>query len=398
MTQVSYSVSEITRHIKSQLEEDPILRDLWIEGEISNWKRSAAGHCYFTLKDVDAAIGAVMWRTTAGRLSFVPQDGQSVLAHGRVSVYEPRGQYQFYADLLQPVGLGSLYLQFEALKRRLDEEGLFAEERKRPLPLLPARIGVVTSATGAARRDIENVLRRRWPVAQVLLAPTLVQGAEAPAQIVAALRALYRREDVDLIIVARGGGSIEDLWAFNDEGLARTVAASRVPVISGVGHAVDFTIVDFVSDVRAPTPSAAAEVAVPDQGEVYGQLSAALTVMAETVRQKVALARREVDAQQRTLTRLSPVVRVARERQQVDDLLRRTQHAWRHRLSMARERLSGLERRLQGLNPQATLDRGYAIVRGQDGGVVRRVSQVKEGERIDVRVTDGGFAARVGAG
>ena len=398
MSQVSYSVSEITQHIKSEIEGDPVLQDLWVEGEISNWKRSAAGHCYFTLKDAEAAISAVIWRTTAARLSFAPEDGQSVLAHGRVSVYEPRGQYQFYADFLQPVGLGSLYLQFEALKQRLDGEGLFAQERKRPLPPFPARIGVVTSATGAALRDILNVLGRRWPVAQVLLSPTLVQGAEAPPQIVAALQRLYARDDVDLILVARGGGSIEDLWAFNNEEVARTLATSPVPVISGVGHEVDFTIVDFVADVRAPTPSAAAEMAVPDQAEVYGQLGAALTVMAETVRQKVDLARRELEAQQRTLIRLSPMIQVARERQQVDDLQRRAQQAWWHRLSMARERLSGLEGRLHGLNPQATLDRGYAIVRGQDGGVVRRVSQVAEGERINVRVTDGDFAARVGAG
>jgi len=394
----SYSVSEITQHIKGQLEEDPLLQDLWIEGEVSNWKRSAAGHCYFTLKDADAAIQAVLWRTTAARLSFAPQDGQSVLAHGRVSVYEPRGQYQFYADLLEPVGLGSLYLQFEALKQRLAEEGLFAAERKRPLPPFPACIGVVTSETGAALRDIVNVLGRRWPVGEVLLSPTLVQGAEAPPQIVAALQALYRRREVDVILVARGGGSIEDLWAFNDENVARAVAASPVPVISGVGHEVDFTIVDFVADVRAPTPSAAAEMAVPDQVEVYGQLSAALAVMADALRQRLEVTRREVDVQRRALARLSPLTRVARERQQVDDLQRRAQKAWRHRVSLARERLSGSEHRLQGLNPLATLDRGYAIVRDADGMVVRRVSQVRDEERIQVRVSDGDFAARVESG
>ena len=390
-----YSVTQITRHIKDQLEADPLLQDLWIKGEISNWKRSTAGHCYFTLKDAQAAMRAVIWRTAADRLTFAPQDGQSVLAHGHVSLYEPQGQYQLYVDLLQPIGLGELYLQFQALKERLAAEGLFDAARKRPLPLFPTAIGIVTSPTGAALRDIRNVLSRRWPLARVLLVPTLVQGEEAPSQIVAALHALYRRDDVDLIIVARGGGSIEDLWAFNDERVARTIAESPVPVISGIGHEIDFTIADFVADQRAPTPSAAAEIAVPDQADVRGQLAALRAALEQSAVRHTSAARRALDMQRQSLARLSPLSRVERDRQRVDDMARRADQAWLHRLALNRERLSGLRQQLCGMNPIATLERGYAIVRCQDGQVVRQVAQVLPGDPIQVRVSDGAFTARV---
>jgi exodeoxyribonuclease VII large subunit len=391
-----YTVTQITRYIKERFETDLRLQDLWVEGEISNWKRSSAGHCYLTLKDAGAAIRAVIWRSIAERLPFAPRDGQAVLAHGHVSVYEPQGQYQLYVDMVQPVGLGALYLQFQALKERLASEGLFDEARKRPLPTFPATIGVVTSPTGAALRDVRNVLSRRWPLVRVLLAPTLVQGDDAPPQIVAALRALYRRDDVDLIIVTRGGGSIEDLWAFNDERVARTIAESPVPVISGVGHEVDFTIADFVADRRAPTPSAAAEVAVPDQVDVRGQLVALCAALEQDVWQRVDDARRQLDLQRGTLARLSPRARLEQDRQRVDDLMRRVDQAWQHRLVLRREQLSGLKQRLRGLNPFATLERGYAIVRRRDGQVVRRVAQAPPGEWIEVRVSDGAFTARVG--
>jgi exodeoxyribonuclease VII large subunit len=390
-----YTVTQITRYIKERFETDLRLQDLWVEGEISNWKRSSAGHCYLTLKDAGAAIRAVIWRSIAERLPFAPRDGQAVLAHGHVSVYEPQGQYQLYVDMVQPVGLGALYLQFQALKERLASEGLFDEARKRPLPAFPATIGVVTSPTGAALRDVRNVLSRRWPLVRVLLAPTLVQGDDAPPQIVAALRALYRRDDVDLILVTRGGGSIEDLWAFNDERVARTIAESPVPVISGVGHEVDFTIADFVADRRAPTPSAAAEVAVPDQVDVRGQLVALRAALEQNVRQRVDDARRQLDLQRGTLARLFPRARLEQDRQRVDDLMRRVDQARQHRLILKREQLSGLKQRLRGLNPFATLERGYAIVRRQDGQVVRRVAQAPPGESIEVRVSDGAFAARV---
>lgn len=390
-----YSVAQLTGYIRQRFDEDELLQDLWVEGEISNWSCSRAGHCYFTLKDAQAAIHAVIWRSLAMRLSFAPQDGQAVLAHGRVSVYEPHGQYQLYVDVLRPIGRGELYMELERLKARLAAEGLFDAERKRPLPPFPVTIGVVTSPTGAALRDIINVLSRRWPPARLILAPTLVQGESAPPQIVAALRALYRRDDVELIIVARGGGSIEDLWAFNDERVVRTVVESPVPVVSGVGHEVDWTLTDLAADVRAPTPSAAAEVSTPDWTEVDSQVMALADALIGIVRRRLDDARLALESQQRTLAYLSPRRRIERDRQQVDELAERLERAARHHLTLLSERTRGLAHRLQGLNPYATLERGYAIVRHADGRVVRRSDEVVAGERLAVRVADGEFAARV---
>jgi exodeoxyribonuclease VII large subunit len=401
MQRFSLTVSEITRRIKDRLESGEGLRDVWIEGEVSNWVRSRAGHCYFTLKDAQAAIRAVMWRSTAGRLAFDPQDGQAVRAHGYVSVYEPQGQYQFYVDALHSTGRGALYLEYEALKERLAAEGVFDPERKRPLPGMPACIGVVTSPTGAALRDVLNVLRRRWPMAHILLAPTLVQGARAPAQIVTALQSLYARVEregelsPDVIIVTRGGGPIEDLWAFNDEQVGRTIAASPVPVISGVGHETDFTISDFCADKRAPTPSAAAEIAVPDVLEVEGELDALRACLEDSWQQGLAQRRAALELQHRMLDSLSPRRRVDDGRQRVDELARRASHATRHRLALLRTQGVGLSRRLEGLNPLAILERGYAVVRRSDGSLARSVDAVRVGETVDVRVSDGRFGAKV---
>jgi exodeoxyribonuclease VII large subunit len=342
-----------------------------------------------------------MWRSTADRLAFAPQDGQAARAHGYVSVYEPQGQYQFYVDALHATGQGALYLEFEALKARLTAEGLFDADRKRPLPHMPVCIGVVTSPTGAALRDILNVLRRRWPLVHVLLAPSLVQGERAPAQIVAALESLYAHVDagkepaIDLIIVARGGGAIEDLWAFNDERVARTIAASPVPIISGVGHETDFTISDFSADLRAPTPSAAAEVAVPDVAEVEGQLLALWASLEDSWQQRLGEWRSALGVQRQILARLSPKGEVDGGRQRVDELGRRMERAGHHRLVLLGERLAGLERRLRGLNPLAILERGYAVVRRESGELVRSASEVLVGERVDIRVSDGRLVAQV---
>src|SRR5512136_2978956 len=270
------TVGALTRYIREMFEVDYRLQDVWVEGEVSVVSRPSSGHIYFTLKDAAAQIACVMWKSAAPTFGALLVHGGQILAHGKVSVYEPRGSYQLYVDRVQPQGLGDLHAQFELLKARLEAEGLFAPERKRPLPEFPHRIGLVTSPTGAVIRDICNVLARRWPLVEVVLAPTQVQGEDAPPQIVAALDALYRRDDlahiVDVIIVARGGGSLEDLWAFNDERVARKIAESPVPVVSGVGHETDFTIADFVADVRAPTPSAAAELITPDRAEFEAQL------------------------------------------------------------------------------------------------------------------------------
>jgi len=392
-----FSVSDIVRCIRDRLDSDPTLQDVWVQAEVSNWFQSRAGHCYFTLKDACATLRAVMWRTIAERQQALPQDGQLVLAHGHVSVYEPQGQVQFYVDSLLPTGLGTLYVRFEELKRRLAAEGLFDTERKRSLPETPCCIGVVTSAQGAAFQDICNVLSRRWPLVRVILSPTLVQGDEAPVQIVAALRALYRRDDVDLIIVARGGGSIEDLWAFNDEGVAHAIAASPVPVVTGIGHEIDTTISDLAADRRAPTPSAAAELAVPDQMEVRSRLAEMRAALADAALRRLGEAQRVIEDHARALTRVSPILRIARERQTIDDLYLRLGRAIEHRVDLLRAQMETVQQRLLGLDPTAVLKRGYAVVRTPDGTIVRRVAQVSEGDAISVRVSDGVFGARVEA-
>jgi len=396
-----YSVSQLTAYIKSLFQRDSTLQDVWVEGEVSNFSRAASGHCYFTLKDERAALSCVMWRSQAEWLLSLPRDGDAVLAHGYVSIYEVRGIYQLYVDILQPAGLGRLYLEFEALKRRLAEEGLFDEARKRPLPRLPRRIGVVTSPQAAALRDILRTLSGRYPLADVLLAPTLVQGDEAPPQIVAALEALNRwsveREPVDVIILARGGGSLEELWAFNDERVARAIAASAIPVISGVGHETDFTIADFAADVRAPTPTGAAAAAVPDGRELAGQVRGLEARLTELMAGQIAARREALARQERALARNSPLQLLAGYRQRVDELSRATVLAWEHQLALWRERLVGLRGRLEAVSPLEVLARGYAIVRhGETGEVVCRVAQVATGDPIAVRVQDGEFEAKVG--
>lgn len=391
-----YTVSQITTYVKGLLEEDFTLQDLCIEGEVSNTSQSTAGHFYFSLKDENARISCVMWRSQALRLARLPQDGEQVLAHGRISVYEARGTYQFYVDTIQPSGLGLLYQQFEALKQKLAAEGLFDEALKRPLPPFPRVIGLVTSPVGAALRDVCNVLRRRYPLVRVLLSPTLVQGQQAPEQIVQALGALNTREEVDVVIVTRGGGALEELMPFNDERVARAIRASRAPVVSGVGHETDFTIADFAADVRAPTPSAAAEMVVPDQEELQAIMAAHSSRLAQLMQGRLALFRRELEAQAQRLERASPLSRINSARQGVDELLGRAQTRLRHRLALRRERLRGVEARLESLSPVATLHRGYALVRHRDTAqLVVQVEQVRPGDQLGVRVSDGEFEAKV---
>jgi exodeoxyribonuclease VII large subunit len=390
------TVTQVTRYIKSLLDGDYTLQDLWVEGEVSNFKVTASGHAYFTLKDSQASLRCVMWRSDVRRQDMLPQDGQSVLAHGRVSVYEVAGAYQLYVDHLQPVGLGHLYLEFEALKQRLAEEGLFDPAQKRPLPPFPQRIGVVTSSTAAALRDILNVLARRYPLVQVVLSPTLVQGDQAPPQIVTAIQALNDLANIDLIIVARGGGSLEELWAFNDERVARAIAASRMPVISGVGHEVDFTIADFAADIRAPTPSAAAELAVPDRAELLAAVRGGQVRLVEALQRQLNHYRQSLILLVQALQRNSPLGRVQSLRQRVDELSQATSVHLGHLLALRREQLNGLAGRLAALSPFATLDRGYAIVRrGDTGQVVTSVGQVATSAPIAIRVRDGELEATV---
>jgi exodeoxyribonuclease VII large subunit len=389
-----FTVSVVNAYIRRQLEADFTLQDLWLEGEISNWKAATSGHIYFTLKDSTASLRCVIWRSQAGQLSYLPQrEGEAVLAHGRVSVYEAGGNYQFYVDDLQPAGQGALYAQFERVKTRLAAEGLFDPELKKSLPLFPQRIGLATSPSGAALRDILNVLRRRYPLAEVILAPAQVQGETAPLQLIAALGLLIR-ENVEVIILARGGGSLEDLWAFNDEALARAIVACPLPLITGIGHEVDFTIADFVADVRAPTPSAAAELAVPDKFELKRVIYYQQLALTEAAQDRLTTSRAEVSRQQWALTRLSPQTTLNNYRQRLDTLLGRAGRTITHSLSLQRERVKTLAARLETLNPQATLARGYAIVqKGQV--VVSHTGQVSQGDEIVVKVSDGEFEATV---
>lgn len=388
------TVGAITAYIRQKFEADMTLQDLWLEGEISNWKQAASGHIYFTLKDATASLRCVIWRSQAVRLLYLPQrEGEAVLAHGKISIYEAGGNYQFYVDDLEPAGQGVLHAQFERLKARLAAEGLFEPELKQPLPSFPNKIGLVTSPTGAALRDMVNVLRRRYPLAQLILAPTQVQGEMAPLQMIAALQAVVQ-QGVDVIILARGGGSLEDLWAFNDERLARAMVACPVPIITGIGHEIDFTIADFVADLRAPTPSAAAELATPDQVELKRSVQTYQLALVESVQQQVATARAELRSRQWVLERLSPQSMLNNYRQQVDASLSRAQRTLQYHLSLQHERLNKLVSQLEALNPQATLARGYAIVQ-KDHQVVTQSGQVSQGDEITIKVSDGQFGATV---
>ncbi len=391
-----FTVSQLTGHIRRLFEDDPVLDDVWVEGEVSNFSRASSGHCYFTLKDAGAQVPCVMWRNVADAQDYFPAGGDLVLAHGNVSVYEAGGRYQLYVDRVQPAGVGNLYLEFERLKAQLEAEGLFDPQRKRPLPPLPHRIGVVTSPTAAALRDILNVLGRRYPLAEVLLSPTQVQGEAAPMQIAAAIEALNARSDVDVIIIARGGGSLEDLWAFNDERVARAVAASRIPTMCGVGHETDFSLADFAADVRAPTPSAAAEMVAPDQMELRTYVTGLSAALAAALRVEIKERRWKLTEQMRALKHLSPQAQLAQARQRVDDLLARAEATTRHSLTLDRERVAGLSRRLASVSPLGTLERGYTIVRRRETGeVVQAVGHVATGDALDVRVADGAFEAEV---
>ncbi|NJO04604.1 MAG: exodeoxyribonuclease VII large subunit [Chloroflexaceae bacterium] len=393
MTVNIISISQITSYLRELLENDVMLSDIWVLGEVSNLKRASSGHYYFTLKDDAAALDVAMWRTYTSRLTHNLQNGDAVLAHGRVSIYEPSGRLQFYVDMLQPAGVGLLHARFEELKQRLAAEGLFDESRKRPLPPLPHRIGIATSAQAAALRDILTVLARRYPLVEVVLSPCLVQGERAPDSISAALYRLYA-QDVDLIILARGGGSIEDLWCFNEEIVARTVFASPVPVITGVGHETDTTIVDYVADVRAATPSAAAEQAVPDMAVLAEAVTVLRQQLDEAMSAQLWMHQNALHSATATLQRQNPALWLARSRQQVDDLVQRATRQVRYLTERRQLQLDGLRQQLITLSPYATLHRGYAVVqRTSDGGVVTAPAQVQRGERLRLTLRAGELAA-----
>ena len=391
-----WTVSKLTFFIRKLLEENEVLQDVWVQGEVSNLSRPASGHVYFTLKDSSAALKCVMWKTSAARLRLGLQDGMEVEVHGRIGVYEVSGQYQLYADQIRPVGEGALYQEFMRLKSMLETEGLFDPERKRPIPMLPKKIGVVTSATGAALRDMINTLRRRLPIVEVLLAPSPVQGVEAPPALVKAIQSLALQSP-DVILMARGGGSIEDLWAFNDERVVRAVANSPIPIICGVGHETDFTLSDFAADLRAPTPTAAAELAT--------QITLLdLRALLENQRNRLAAATMSLIADQKNIVSsltaalryATPERRILSERQRVDELARRAHSSLLHRIQLQSTQVHGMERRLEALNPLAVLARGYAVVTQKgDGSVVTQVAQTRPGQQVQIRVSDGQVDAEI---
>jgi len=433
-----YSVSELSQQIRGLLEKE--FPDVWVMGEISNFKAAGSGHFYFTLKDSTAQVKAVCFRSQARYLKFKPQDGLSVIVRGRLSVYEARGEYQLYVEYLEPAGLGALQLAFEQLKQKLAAEGLFDPSRKRPLPLLPRAVGVVTSPTGAVIRDMLRIMRRRFRNLRVVVYPAKVQGEGAAPEIAEGIRTLNRQAEVDVIIVARGGGSLEDLWAFNEESVARAIAASKVPVISAVGHETDFTIADFVADLRAPTPSAAAELVVPRKRDLVADLENRARRISQVVRLKLSEARgrlRELHLH-RVFQRMA--TRLAERAQQVDEWLARLERSARQRLSTAREewleassgivrydfprllrlkraalgerraqfeaaferfvvdrrnRLSRRQAILGERGPLVILNRGYSITRDADGKVVRDAASVPLGSGISVRLARGELGAVV---
>ena len=386
-------VSELNRRVRALLDGDPMLADVWVEGEVSQPSFPPSGHCFFTLKDAASQVRAVLFREELAAANVRPEHGMQVVCHGRLRAYEPQGVYQLYVSTLTPAGAGDLHQRYEQLRARLSAAGLFDERRKRPLPRWPRRIGVVTSPQGAVWRDIGNVVRRRYPFVELVLSPTIVQGMTAAGAIVRALHRVYAQPGIDLVILARGGGSLEDLWSFNDEQVVRAVAASPVPIVVGVGHESDVTLADFAADVRAPTPSAAAEQSVPDAT----QFPAILSRLRE--RASVALAGNLASRQQRladegrALARLAPDVASARQR--AADLVDRGHRALRTQAERSEAALAAAADALRALSPGATLERGYAIARLPEGGLVRDPAQAPAGSGLLVSVARGTLRTRV---
>jgi exodeoxyribonuclease VII large subunit len=394
---LSLSVSDLTRYLRQLMESDEVLQDVWVQGEISNLGRPASGHIYFTLKDSGASLRCVIWRSNALRISTPLLDGVAVEAHGCINLYEAGGQYQLNTDSIRPKGEGFLYQEFLRLKNLLEAEGLFKSEKKRAIPKFAKRIGIITSLTGAALQDMLNILKRRNPMLDVTIAPSAVQGMEAPSELVKALKYLNKFVKPELILLARGGGSIEDLWAFNDERVVRAIVASSAPVISGIGHETDFTLSDFAADLRAPTPTAAAELATPitilDMKDLIEQASSNILIAVEHLVQQKNF---QIQETQNRLKICSPERRIQNEWQSLDTFSRRMIGTHRHRFLMEKTRLKGLGDRLLSLNPIGVLKRGYAVVtRNINAGLITKTEQIVPGEKLIVRVQNGTFPVLV---
>ncbi len=394
-TDKALSVSQLNRYIKLLMERDDMLGSVAVTGEISNFKYHTSGHMYFTLKDGESEISAVMFRAAVARLNFKPRNGLRVVAYGRVSVYEASGKYQVYVSAMTDGGAGALYAEYMRLLEKLRSEGLFEADRKKPLPSFPRRVGIVTSPTGAAIRDMINVTGRRYPLADIVVCPSAVQGTEAPSELRAALELLDAAGDCDVIIIGRGGGSAEDLWAFNDEGLVRAVAACSTPVISAVGHETDTTLCDFAADMRAPTPSAAAELAVPDRytllqrmDETAARLTRAMDKAIEAYVSRLGALSLRLEAASPTARLETARLRTLRGKDALDAAILGV-------LQRSELRLSAAAGRLEAVSPLAVLSRGYGMVRDGGGGVIKTVSGLKKGDAISVTVSDGHIDAVV---
>lgn len=393
-TGVTLTVSQLNEYIKALLDSNELLNDIYIKGEISNFTHHyKSGHLYFSLKDATGVLKAVMFRSSAQRLHFMPEDGMKVLVRGHVSVFPRDGVYQLYAEDIQPDGIGSLYLAFEQLKEKLAGEGLFDVEHKMPLPRFPEKIGIITADTGAAVADMKNILTRRFPMAELWIYPSLVQGASAPGELCAGLRFFNSRFPVDVIIIGRGGGSLEDLWAFNSEMLAREIYSSHIPVISAVGHETDFTICDFVADLRAPTPSAAAELAVPDAKELYRSLEHKKNLMALCIRQKEAGLRLRLDGLQKKEVFTNPGCFTRRLRERITELQKQLDSSMSAKLSDARKDWRLRAARLEALSPLAVMARGYSLVTDSTGTLIKSVLSVSKGQTLHIRFYDGSITA-----
>ncbi|MCC8128878.1 MAG: exodeoxyribonuclease VII large subunit [Clostridiales bacterium] len=389
MEQAIFTVGQVNQYLKAKLDGDRLLSAIAVRGEISNYKRYPSGHHYFSLKDGEGALKCVLFRSSAQRLRFQPENGMKVVARGRITVFPRDGQYQLYADSLIPDGVGELYVAFEQTKARLAQEGLFDESRKKPLPPYPERIALITSAAGAAVHDMIRILKARWPVAQVLLLPVRVQGAQAAAELAGAVRYANAHHLADLIIIGRGGGSMEDLWAFNDENLARTIAASELPIISAVGHETDFTIADFVADLRAATPSNAAELAVPDWRELSQHLDQLQARMQGAVSARLAEERGRLERLSERRVMTDPAAAIEDKRLLLENRQSRLLAQMQTTTHRERNRLAALAAGLDAMSPMKVLARGYSLAQNGEGHILSSVTQVALGEEITLRLADG---------
>ncbi len=392
-----YTINEITKYIKKILAADEVLNDLWLGGEISNFYHHDSGHMYFTLKDDSACINAVMFEGNNRFLKFEPEDGMEVTAHGYIDVYAPKGDYQFYVDKLHPEGEGALYLAFRQLKEKLEKEGLFADEKKKSIPKLPGKIGIVTSPDGAAIRDILSVVERRFENISILVVPSLVQGDNASGQLVQGINYLNNRNDIDLIIVSRGGGSLEDLWPFNEEEVARAIFNSEIPVISGVGHETDFTIADFVADLRAPTPSAAAELAISNRSQLEKNLKNLNQRLLNAVQNQMQNYREKIKSLSGKNIFVNPEKLFSDQMQTIDELTKQLQWNMEKKLNKSHEKYNILQGKLDTLSPLKTLKRGYAInlTDDDDRKIIDSIDKVQSGDKMITRVADGNIYSEI---